>query len=69
MVLLIIILVGVIFILFIGSTKKNEALKQLKNTNQRVISLNVLPKSSIYVFILHFLIAVSIELSMALEIS
>ena len=42
MVLLIIILVGVIFILFIGSTKKNEALKQLKNTNQRVISLNVL---------------------------
>lgn len=34
--------VGAVFLLFVGNTKKSDALKKLKSTNQRVISLNVL---------------------------
>ncbi len=34
--------IGIILYLFVGNTQKKDALKKLKNTNQRVISLNVL---------------------------
>lgn len=42
LILLIIILIGVIAIQFFSGMRKNETLKHLKSTNQRVISLNVL---------------------------
>ncbi len=42
LILLIIILIGVIAIQFLSGAKKNEALKHLKSTNQRIVSLNVL---------------------------
>lgn len=42
LVFLLLITIGAIFFLFVRNTQKNEALKKLKSTNQRVISLNVL---------------------------
>ena len=42
LVILLIVAAGFAVVLFIGNTNKSEALKKLKNTNQRVISLNVL---------------------------
>ena len=42
LVLLLIVAVGAAVVLFMGYTKKNDALSKLKSTNQRVVSLNVL---------------------------
>lgn len=42
LVFLLIVAAGTAFILFLENTKKGDALKKLKSTNQRVVSLNVL---------------------------